>query len=308
MKATTQLKRMLMERKALVVPGCHDALSAKLTQRAGFRAIQASGFGIAGSLLGEPDVGLVTLTEMVEQTRHMVDAVTIPVMADGDTGNGNAINVIRTVRDYENAGCAGINLEDQEFPKRCGHMEGKQIVSREEMVLKIKAAADARRDADFIINARTDAIAIEEIDAAIERANAYADAGADLIFMEAPTSAEMIRRCVQQVKAPVSINLFDAIKGGKTPLIAIEELRAMGVARISIPVGLIFAATRGMMNYLEAIAGDKLARDRYDLAVSFDEFKQIVGLPRMKELEKQYLPSRVFEAKYLTEPEAQARV
>ena len=290
MKTTTQLKRMILERKALVVPGCHDALSAKLTQRAGFKAIQASGFGIAASLLGEPDVGLVTLTEMVEQTRHMVDAVSIPVMADGDTGNGNAINVIRTVREYENAGCAGINLEDQEFPKRCGHMEGKQIVSREEMVLKIKAAADARRDGDFIINARTDAIAIEGIDAAIERANAYAGAGADLIFMEAPTSAEMIRRCVKQVKAPLSINLFDAIKGGKTPLIAIEELR-MGVARISIPGRPVFAATRGMINYLEAIAGDKLARERYDLAVTFDEFKQIVGLPRLKELEKEYLPA-----------------
>jgi 2,3-dimethylmalate lyase len=298
MKATTQLKRMLEERKALVVPGCHDALSAKLTQRAGFRAIQASGFGIAASLLGEPDVGLATLTEMVDQTRRMVDAVSIPVMADGDTGNGNAINVIRTVREYENAGCAGINLEDQVFPKRCGHMEGKQIVSCEEMVLKLRAAVHARRDPDFVINARTDAIAIEGIDGAIKRANAYAEAGADLIFMEAPTSADMIRRCVKEVAAPLSINLFDAIKGGKTPLIAIQELREMGVARISIPVGLIFACARGMINYLEAIAGDKLASGREDLAVSFEEFKEIVGLQRIKQLEKQYLPSAVFENKY----------
>lgn len=298
MKATTQLKRMIEERKALVVPGCHDALSAKLAQRAGFRAIQASGFGIAASLLGEPDVGLATLTEMVDQTRRMVDAVTIPVMADGDTGNGNAINVIRTVREYENAGCAGINLEDQVFPKRCGHMEGKQLVSSEEMVLKIQAAVHARRDSDFVINARTDAIAVEGFDEAIRRANAYAEAGADLIFMEAPTSADMIRKCVEAIKAPVSINLFDAVKGGKTPLIAIEELRAMGVARISIPVGLIFASAKGMMNYLAAIAGDRLASDRYDLVTTFDEFKDLVGLPDIRKLEERFLPAAVYADKY----------
>jgi len=298
MNRTTQLKRMLDERKALVMPGCHDALSAKLVEQAGFRAIQASGFGIAASLLGEPDVGLATLTEMVDQTRRMVNAVNVPVMADGDTGNGNAINVIRTVREYENAGCAGINLEDQVFPKRCGHMEGKELVSCEEMVLKIRAAVYARRDPDFVINARTDAIAVKGIDEAIQRANAYAKAGADLIFMEAPTSVEMIRRCVEQVKAPLSINLFDAIKGGKTPLVAIEDLRRMGVARVSIPVGLIFACAKGMMNYLSAIAGDKLARDRQDLAVTFDEFKQIVGLGGIRELEKQFLPAQAFADKY----------
>ncbi len=298
MKCTTQLKQMLEERKALAVPGCHDALSAKLAERAGFRAIQASGFGIAASLLGRPDVGLATLTEMVDQTRRMVDAVTIPVMADGDTGNGNAINVIRTVQEYENAGCAGINLEDQVFPKRCGHMEGKQLVSREEMVLKLRAAVSARRDPDFVINARTDAIAVEGIEAAIERANAYADAGADLLFMEAPTSIEMIKRCVEQVKAPLSINLFDCIKGGKTPLIPFDQLRRMGIARVSIPVGLIFASARGMMNYLDAIAGDKLAPNRYDLATTFDEFKELVGLEEMRRLEKEFLPAQVYEDKY----------
>ncbi len=302
MKLTTRLKQMLMERKALVAPGCHDALSAKLVEQAGFRAIQASGFGIAASLLGEPDVGLATLTEMVDQTRRMVDAVSIPVMADGDTGNGNAINVIRTVREYERAGCAGINLEDQVFPKRCGHMEGKQLVSRDEMVLKLKAAVFARSDADFVINARTDAIAVEGIERAIERANAYAEAGADLIFMEAPTSPDMIRRCVREVNAPLSISLFDAVRGGKTPLVAIDELREMGVARVSIPVGLIFAAARGMMNYLGEIAGDRLARGRDDLVTTFDEFKRIVGLPRIREWERDFLPAGVYEEKYRRQP------
>ena len=298
MKSTTQLKRMLEERKALPVPGCHDALSAKLAERAGFKAIQASGFGIAASLLGKPDVGLATLTEMVDQTRRMVDAVTIPVMADADTGYGNAINVIRTVQEYEKAGCAGINLEDQVFPKRCGHMEGKQLVSCDEMALKLEAAVHARRDPDFVINARTDAIAIEGIDAAIARANAYAGAGADLIFMEAPTDIAMIKRCVAEVKAPLSINLFDCIKGGKTPLIPFDQLRAMGIARVSIPVGLIFASARGMMNYLDAIAGGKLAPDRYDLATRFDEFKDLVGLADIRKLEKEFLPSQVYEDKY----------
>lgn len=280
------------------MPGAFNALSARMIEREGFEAMYLSGAVLANSVGGVPDVGLMSLTEARDHADHIARATTIPILADADTGYGGSDNAARTVRVLESIGVSAIHLEDQEFPKRCGHMEGKQIVPREEMVLKIQAAADARRDPDFIINARTDAIAIEGIDAAIDRANAYAEAGADMIFMEAPTSVEMIRRCVEQVKAPLSINLFDAIKGGKTPLIAIEELRAMGVARISIPVGLIFAATRGMMNYLEAIAGDKLAEGRYDLAVSFDEFKQIVGLPRIKELEKRYLPGRVFEAKY----------
>lgn len=300
MKKTTLLKKMLNEKRAVVAIGVHDALSAILAERAGFELIQCSGFGLAGSVLGKPDVGLFTLTEMVEHTRNIVNAVNIPVMGDGDTGFGNAVNVVRTIQEFENAGCAGINLEDQVFPKRCGHMEGKQIISTEEMILKIKAAVYARKDTDFVINARTDAIAIEGIDKAIARANAYAGAGADLIFMEAPRSIEDIKRTIKEVKAPVSVNLFDSIKGGKTPLISVKELKKMGVGRVSIPVGSIFASAKGIMNYFKALkdSEDMLAEGRFDLVTTFEEFKEIVGLHKIKELENQFLPKDVIKEKY----------
>lgn len=301
MKKTTQLKKMLLERKALVVPGAYDALSAMLIEKTGFKAIQVSGFGLAASYLGKPDVGLLTQTEMVNLTRNIANAVDIPVMGDGDTGFGNAINVIRTVREFEVAGCAGMNIEDQVFPKKCGHMEGKQIIPLEEMILKIEAACDARTDHDFVINARTDAISVVGIDEAIKRGKAYAKAGADLIFVEAPKTKEEIKRIINEIGAPVSINLFDGVKGGKTPLMSIEELRELGVARVSIPVGTAFAVVRGVSNYLEALAKEGIIPDRYDLVITFDEWKELVGLPKIKELEKKYLPKEVFEERYREE-------
>jgi methylisocitrate lyase len=297
MKKTTLLKKMIMERKALVVPGAYDALSAKLIERAGFKAIQVSGFGLAACYLGKPDIGLLTQTEMVNFTKNIVNAVSIPVMGDGDTGFGNAINVMRTVQEFEQAGCAGLNLEDQVFPKKCGHMEGKQIIPKAEMVKKIEAACEARKDKDFVINARTDAIAIAGIDEAIERGKAYADAGADLIFVEAPESKEQIRQIAEEVGAPISINLFDSIKGGKTPLMTYAELRELGVARVSVPVGSIFAAVKGLQNYLDAIKTE-IAPGRYDLVCKFEEFKELVGLPEIKELEKRFLPREIYKEKY----------
>jgi 2-methylisocitrate lyase-like PEP mutase family enzyme len=180
MKKTAQLRKMLEAREPLVMVGAYDAISAILIQRAGFKAIQCSGFGIAASLLGKPDVGLLSYGEMLDQTRKIVQAVDVPVMADGDTGFGTAVNVYRTVQEFEAISAAGVNLEDQVFPKRCGHLEGKEIVPIDEMVGKIEAAKAARTDPDFIINARTDAIAVSGLDEAIRRGNAYApDAGAD---------------------------------------------------------------------------------------------------------------------------------
>lgn len=292
---------MLNERRAVVAPGAMDALSAILIERAGFELIQASGFGLAASLLGRPDVGLLSQTEMVDQTRRIVDCVSIPVMGDGDTGFGNAINTIRTVRDFEQAGCAGVNLEDQVFPKRCGHMEGKQLVSTEEMVHKIRAAVDARRDPDFIINARTDAIAVEGYEAAIERANAYVEAGADMIFLEAPRSAEQISDAVERIQAPVSINLFDGVYGGKTPLVPLSELRRIGVSRVSIPVGVAFAAVKGIERYLDVLATHGIAPGRDDLVCTFGYFKQVVGLDQVRNLEEKYLPRQVLAEKYREE-------
>ncbi len=290
MKKTTILKKKLLERRGLVMPGCYDALSARLIEMCGFEALQVSGFALSASMLGLPDVGLISFYEVLMQTRNIVNAVDIPVMADADTGYGNAINVIRTVREFERIGCAGINIEDQVFPKKCGHMEGKRLISEEEMVLKIMAARDALSDPDFVINARTDAISIYGIEEAIRRGNSYAKAGADVIFVEALERIEDIKRIVKEIDAPVSINLFDAVTGGRTPLVAIEELREMGVARISIPVGPVFAATRGMMNFLVALKREGILPSRTDLVVSFDEFKSITGYGEIRSMEERYLP------------------
>ncbi len=291
MKKSTLLKNMIAERKALVCPGAHDVISAKLIERAGFRACQVSGFGLSASYLGLPDMAFLSFSEALDFSKNIIDAVEIPVMVDADTGFGNAINAMRVTEEFIKIGAAGMNIEDQVFPKRCGHLEGKQIIPMEEMVLKIKACIEVKKklDPDFVINARTDAIAVSGVDEAIRRGNAYAEAGADLIFIEAPRTKEDIKRLTREIQAPISINLFDAVSGGKTPLISIDELREMGVARISIPVGPLFAAIRGMINYLDVIK-DGIAEGRDDLVVPFAEFKELIGFNKYRDLEKKYLP------------------
>ena len=291
MKRSTLLKNMIAERKALVCPGAHDVISAKLIERAGFKACQVSGFGLSASYLGLPDMAFLSFSEALNFSKNIIDAVEIPVMVDADTGFGNAINAMRVTEEFIKIGAAGMNIEDQVFPKRCGHLEGKQIIPMEEMVLKIKACIEVKKklDPDFVINARTDAIAVSGVDEAIRRGNAYADAGADLIFIEAPRTKEDIKRLTREIQAPISINLFDAVSGGKTPLISIDELREMGVARISIPVGPLFAAIRGMINYLDVIK-DGIAEGRDDLVVPFAEFKELIGFNKYRDLEKKYLP------------------
>ena len=255
MKKSTLLKNMIAERKALVCPGAHDVISAKLIERAGFKACQVSGFGLSATYLGLPDMAFLSFAEALNFSKNIIDAINIPVMVDADTGFGNAINAMRVTEEFIKIGAAGMNIEDQVFPKRCGHLEGKQIIPMEEMVLKIQACIEVKKklDHDFVINARTDAIAVSGIEEAIKRGNAYAEAGADLIFIEAPRTREDIKRLAKEIQAPISINLFDAVSGGKTPLIGIDELREMGVARVSIPVGPLFAAIRGMINYLDVI-------------------------------------------------------
>lgn len=291
MKKSTLLKNMIAERKALVCPGAHDVISAKLIERAGFKACQVSGFGLSASYLGLPDMAFLSFSEALNFSKNIIDAVEVPVMVDADTGFGNAINAMRVTEEFIKIGAAGMNIEDQVFPKRCGHLEGKQIIPMEEMVLKIKACIEVKKklDPDFVINARTDAIAVSGVDEAIRRGNAYADAGADLIFIEAPRTKEDIKRLTREIQAPISINLFDAVSGGKTPLISIDELREMGVARISIPVGPLFAAIRGMINYLDVIK-DGIAEGRDDLVVPFAEFKELIGFNKYRDLEKKYLP------------------
>lgn len=295
MRKTTLLKKLINDPEILVMPGVYDALSAKIAEMLGFKAVQCSGYGFAASLLGKPDVGLVTLTEMVNHTKGIASAVDIPVMADADTGFGNAINVMRTVQEFEKAGAAGMNLEDQVFPKKCGHMEGKQIIPLEEAVLKIEAAVSAKTDPDFVINARTDAIAVAGVEEAIRRGNAYAKAGADLIFVEAPNSVEDIKRVIQSIDAPVSINMLE---GGKTPLVTIEQLQEWGAARVSCPLTTVFAAARGVYNALKVLKEKGTTKDDQDLLITFSEFVKIVGLPEIRELEKRFLPKEVYEEKY----------
>jgi methylisocitrate lyase len=297
MKKTARLKQLVQERKALVCPGAHDAISAKLIERTGFKALQVSGFGLSATYLGLPDMAFMSFSEVLHFSKNIIDSVDIPVMVDADTGYGNAVNAMHVTREFIKVGAAGMNIEDQLFPKRCGHLEGKSIVPMEEMVLKIKACRKAgdELDPDFVINARTDAIAVAGVEEAIRRGNTYAEAGADLIFVEAPRSVEQIRHVIESIDAPVSINLMDAVVGGKTPLIDIDTLRELGVGRISIPVGPLFAAIKGMLNYLDAIKGDRIAEGRTDLVADFGFFKEMVGFPKFRELEREYLPDFIPE-------------
>ncbi|MBI4187962.1 MAG: isocitrate lyase/PEP mutase family protein, partial [Chloroflexi bacterium] len=233
MRKTIKLRKLLKTPGIIVAPGAHNAFTAKIIeQTGGFPAVYMTGSGTAMSLLGEPDVGLLTMTEMVTQARNIANAVSLPVIADADTGYGNAINVVRTVREYERTGVAGIHIEDQVTPKKCGHFEGKQVISLAEMVGKIRAAVDAREDPDFVLIARTDARAVLGLDEAIGRAKAYVAAGADAIFVEAPQSLEELNIIARSIDAPLMVNMDE---GTKTPLLTVRELEEMGYKIVIFP-------------------------------------------------------------------------
>src|SRR5262249_38699013 len=214
MRKTTLLRQMLNSPGIIVAPGAYEGISARLIERHGFQAVYMTGAGTAASVLGQPDIGLTTLTEMATHAAHIAGCVSLPVIADADTGYGNALNVIRTVREYERAGVAAIHLEDQLSPKKCGHIAGKAVIPAKEFAEKVRAASENRIDPDFIIIARTDARAVNGLDDAIERAQLYREAGADIIFIEAPTSREEIERIAKEVKAPL---LSNQVPGGRTP-------------------------------------------------------------------------------------------
>jgi 2,3-dimethylmalate lyase len=298
MKKTQLLKELLAAEEILVMPGAYDCLSARIIEMVGFKAVQCSGYGFAASLLGQPDVGLLTFEEVLVHTKNIVNAVSVPVMADGDTGYGNAVNVIRTVREFEQAGAAGINLEDQVWPKRCGHMSGKEVIPLEEMVKKIEAAAWARRDKDFIINARTDARAVYGPEEAIRRAEAYWQAGADLIFLEAPQSLGELKLYADRLAGKgirISANMLD---GGRTPLVSFKELEQMGYSRCSVPVMTIYAAARGLMDALKQLYSDGTNKHLGEKILPFGEFNELIGLPEIRELESRFLPAEAIDKKY----------
>jgi 2,3-dimethylmalate lyase len=243
MRSTTRLRQMLAEPGIVVAPGAYDGFSARLVEAAGFTAVYMTGAGTAASHLGQPDLGLTTLTEMATHAAHLASAVSLPLIADADTGYGNVLNVVRTVREYERAGVAGFHIEDQVAPKKCGHIAGKQVIPAKEFADKIRAASEYRTDRDLVIIARTDARAVNGLDDAIERGNLYAEAGADVVFVEAPESEREVERIAREVKAPLLANMVPA---GKTPMYKIPELERLGFKIVIFPAVCMAAAVPAM--------------------------------------------------------------
>lgn len=302
MRKTTILRKAIMERRAVVVPGCHDALSAKVIERSGFEAIQVSGFGVAGSLLGKPDVGLVQMKDVLEITWNIAQAVSLPVMADVDTGGGNAINAASITERLIEMGLAGMNIEDQAFPKRCGHMAGKEVIPADEMAGKVRACAKIRDrlETDFIINARTDAYAVAGLEEAVRRCNVYLESGADLAFIDGIGGRSDIEKAVRSVRGPVSVNLMDAVTGVKTELIPVPELARMGVGRVSIPVASIMVSLRSLMAFFDALKASPsgILAGQTQWVSSFQEYTEFVGLEEYRAMEEEFLPEDRLETKY----------
>ncbi len=281
-----RLRELLAHPEPLLLPGCYDALGARLIEQSGFDAVYMTGFGTSAGLLGRPDVGLLGLSEMVGNARRIAQATSLPVVADADTGYGNPINVIRTVREYEQAGVAGIHIEDQVMPKKCGHMENKSVVSQGEMVAKIEAAVAARVDDDFVIIARTDARAPLGLDAAIERAKACHAAGADVLFVEALQGRGEIEQVCSALRGIPLV--FNWVEGGKTPPLEFDEIAALGFAAIIMPISTLFAATHAMLGVLREIRERGTPAGSLDSMTSFSEFTDLIGLPEIARLEERF--------------------
>lgn len=256
----------------IIAPGAFDGLSARLVEQAGFPAIYASGGAIARSA-GFPDIGLMGFSEVLQRLEHMIEVTTIPIIADADTGFGNEVNVKRTIKAYQRLGISACHIEDQTFPKRCGHLDDKHLIPTHDMLIKIHAAKEVAH-ADFVLIARTDAIAIEGFNAAIDRAHAYADAGADMVFVEAPTSLEQIEAIAKQIKTPKLINMF---QGGKTPIVPVEQLKQWGYKIVIIPSDLQRAAIKAMQMTLHAIKKDGDSGSVANQLTSFNEREKIIG-------------------------------
>jgi carboxyvinyl-carboxyphosphonate phosphorylmutase len=286
MRRTTRLKELVLAPEILVMPGAHDSLVARIIERMGFQALTLGGYPATANLLGKPDVSLLSLTEMVEYTRRICGAVDIPVFTDGDTGYGNVTNVYRTVREMERAGAAGMFIEDQVFPKRCGHMEGKQVIPAEEMVAKIKAALDARTDPDFILMARTDALAVHGMEEAIRRGNLYRETGADLIFIEAPQTIEEMKRINREINAPT---LANNVEGGKSPLLTGKELESIGYNVAVFPISSTYCIAKAVTDLMKELKEKGTTESFLDRMITFTSFNELVGLPDIRKKEEGYL-------------------
>jgi 2,3-dimethylmalate lyase len=282
-----RLRELLAGPDPVVAPGAYDALSARLVEQAGFGVVYMTGFGSTASLLGRPDVGLLSAAEMVDNARRLVAAVDLPVIADADTGYGNAVNVVRTVRDYERAGVAGLHLEDQVSPKRCGHLAGKAVIGTAEMAGKIRAAAAARTDPDLVLIARTDAAAVHGLDDALDRARAYAEAGADLLFVEAPTSEADLARVADELRGVAPL-VFNWAEGGRTPPLPLARIAELGFALVLFPIGTVLAATAGIRALLATLRADGTPAAALSGLPSFTEFTDLVGLPEINALGRRF--------------------
>jgi carboxyvinyl-carboxyphosphonate phosphorylmutase len=287
MKSTKLLRKILNQETTILVPGAYDAFSAKILKQAGFKVLYMSGSGVTASLTGMPDVGILTMTEMINQARNIVNAIDLPLICDADNGYGNPINVMRTVKEYERAGVAGIHIEDQVAPKKCGHFEGKQIIPAEEMVKKIEAAIHAREDNDFLLIARTDARSVKGLDEALKRAGSYAKAGADMIFIESPQSIEELKIISNELAdIPLLVNM---VEGGKTPVLPFDDLKKLGFKIVLYPTSSIRAVAKTLQELAHHLYDDKDTQYFEDRLVTFEGRNQITGLSYIKELESKFV-------------------
>ncbi len=290
MNGPKKMRELFTLKKTIVAPGAHDMLTAKIIGRLGFDAVYMTGYGQSASHLGKPDVGLMTMSEMVSRAANMVECAGVPVIADADTGFGNAVNVMRTVREYEKAGVAVIQLEDQVMPKKCGHMVGREVIPMDEMVGKIKAAVDARVDPNLMIMARTDARTVFGIEAALERAHAYREAGADIIFVESPESEEEMRHI--NAELPGCLTLANMVEGGRTPMFKNAQLSEFGYNLIIYPTASVYVTTKAMVDLWESMRREDTTEMLLDTMIPFSEFNEIMGLPEIRAVEKNYATGR----------------
>lgn len=278
MTKNQKFRELINRDEPLILPAAHDVLSAKIIENAGFEALTTSGFGIAASLLGMPDVGLLTMLEMVSVLKNMANATSVPILADGDEGFGNERNVARTVREFENAGVSGINIEDQVFPKQCGHTQGKQVISEEDFVLKIKTAVDSRSDQDFVILARIDSRAINGIEDALHRARECVKVGADIIFIEAPQSVEELKLIGKSIKEkPLLVNMLE---GGKTPHLSQQDLFKMGFKIMVFPLTSILATHFTLTKVMANLQKDQSIKSFKNQLTGFGDFKKFIDFPK----------------------------
>jgi len=287
MDHASTLRAMLHRPEIVVLPGAYDALSARLAQQAGFEALFTTGFGFSASALGAPDIGLLTMSETMERVRHIVRAIDVPLVADMDTGYGNPLNVIRTVRECVESGVAGIILEDQEWPKKCGHFENKRVIPAEEQVAKLHAAVEARGESDLVIIGRTDARGPLGLDEGIRRGKLYHEAGADVVFVEAPQSLDELRAIAGAF--PRGTPLFaNMIEGGKTPLLTAAELQEIGFTMVVYPLSGLFSAAKAIGETFRALHDTKTTASRRDDMVDFHEFEGIVNAPGWRDIETRH--------------------